>query len=605
MRLALALLCCAATACVHDPRGRCAKDADCAGGAAGLFCAEGVCQAPPAVVLEEVPRAFSARSGTATVRARVTRAHGIATARLSFGSAAVDGAAEADGRFRFDVPLLAAPAGVEAAVPFAVVATDDLGHATTVRDALSVDDLAPRVAVDAATLPAAPVVRGTVVSLRVTAQDATAVTLAAGAEQVTPLGGGVFVVRVDTAVAAAGASAVDVAMTATDAVGNASVAHAVVGITRLRWRTQPASPSHIVGLALADSVLVATSSSQTALVIHRDTGALDAVQPLIGGAAVGDVATNGTDFFSSRVDSKICRISLDGTQRWCRGPYGTLHSGPALWNSDIAILATSGSSSSGGQRLLAVSNAGTPIGTQPLVDFDLSAPSIAPDGTIYAGALQAVVAARFDGFNFTGLPTSESPRYRGAPAPRAAAGAVLLATTAGSLDTFAFPSDVLHSQPPPPLSTQVSSSSIFAITAPTLAADGTAVVGTDDHRVVALSPNGAPRWATTLHSVPSAPPTNGAGGLVYAGTDDGTLYALSLADGSVLWSFAAGSAIRTPPAAGCDGTLYFGTDDGAVFALVIDAPGLADSTWPRAGHDVRGTGDARRPLRSAAGACLE
>ena len=33
--------------------------------------------------------------------------------------------------------------------------------------------------------------------------------------------------------------------------------------------------------------------------------------------------------------------------------------------------------------------------------------------------------------------------------------------------------------------------------------------------------------------------------------------------------------------------------------------GLADSPWPRVGRDNRGTGDSRRKLRDAGGACLE
>jgi hypothetical protein len=51
--------------------------------------------------------------------------------------------------------------------------------------------------------------------------------------------------------------------------------------------------------------------------------------------------------------------------------------------------------------------------------------------------------------------------------------------------------------------------------------------------------------------------------------------------------------------------VLYAASGGTVTALVIDAAGLADSPWPKAGRDVRGTSDARRPLRSATGACLE
>jgi outer membrane protein assembly factor BamB len=142
------------------------------------------------------------------------------------------------------------------------------------------------------------------------------------------------------------------------------------------------------------------------------------------------------------------------------------------------------------------------------------------------------------------------------------------------------------------------------VTSPTIAADGTTTVATDDRRVIALRPDGTVRWTATLAGNATAPPTHGAGNLVYVGTLSGDILALSLNDGSTVWSYPAGAPVRGPLAPGCDGLLYAGTD-AAVLALVIDAPGLADSSWPRAGHDIRGSGDARRPLRSATGACLE
>jgi outer membrane protein assembly factor BamB len=112
------------------------------------------------------------------------------------------------------------------------------------------------------------------------------------------------------------------------------------------------------------------------------------------------------------------------------------------------------------------------------------------------------------------------------------------------------------------------------------------------------------RWTATLPDSATAPPTHGAGGLLYVGTGSGDILALSETDGSTVWTWSTGAPIRGPLAPGCDGVLY-AASGGTVTALVIDAAGLADSPWPKAGHDVRGTSDARRPLRSATGACLE
>ena len=55
-------------------------------------------------------------------------------------------------------------------------------------------------------------------------------------------------------------------------------------------------------------------------------------------------------------------------------------------------------------------------------------------------------------------------------------------------------------------------------------------------------------------------------GVVYIGSDDGSLYALDGDSGEMLWSFAAGDAIRSVPAV-VDGTVYFGSNDNHLYAL--------------------------------------
>jgi hypothetical protein len=130
------------------------------------------------------------------------------------------------------------------------------------------------------------------------------------------------------------------------------------------------------------------------------------------------------------------------------------------------------------------------------------------------------------------------------------------------------------------------------------------VVATEDRHLIALRPDNTVRWSILLPNQATAPPSHGAGDLVYVGTLAGDILAFRLADGATAWSYFAGSPIRGPLAPGCDGFLYAATDAGIV-ALALDANGLADSPWPRAAHDVRGTGDARRPLRSSTGGCLE
>jgi hypothetical protein len=210
-------------ACIPDPGGSCNRDADCEGGAAGLFCAEGVCQGPPRAALEEVPRTLFARAQTAIVGVRVDRAHGgaeAATASLRINGHTVQGTREPGGRLRFDVPLQLAPAGVEAAVPIEISVLDDLGHATVLSGSLALDDLAPRVFIDASSVPSQPVQRGTVVQLRAHVFDGSAVTLSTSpGTAVVPELDGSFRMAVNTGALDPSATAADPVLTAVDAVG--------------------------------------------------------------------------------------------------------------------------------------------------------------------------------------------------------------------------------------------------------------------------------------------------------------------------------------------------------------------------------------------------
>ena len=86
---ATALLCACICACIANPRGQCATDADCAGGAPGSFCAEGVCQGLPRGTVDAFGARTFARADIMRVRIHVERSHGTATARVLSGDIAV------------------------------------------------------------------------------------------------------------------------------------------------------------------------------------------------------------------------------------------------------------------------------------------------------------------------------------------------------------------------------------------------------------------------------------------------------------------------------------------------------------------------------------
>ena len=81
----------------------------------------------------------------------------------------------------------------------------------------------------------------------------------------------------------------------------------------------------------------------------------------------------------------------------------------------------------------------------------------------------------------------------------------------------------------------------------------------------APEPRGTIKWTfptgAPIHSSPAV-----AGGMVYFGSQDSTLYALDATTGRQIWQFRAESLIRTSPAV-VDGVLYFGAHDGSIRAL--------------------------------------
>ena len=66
-------------------------------------------------------------------------------------------------------------------------------------------------------------------------------------------------------------------------------------------------------------------------------------------------------------------------------------------------------------------------------------------------------------------------------------------------------------------------------------------------------------------------------GVIFVGSDDGTIYALDLETGKEIWHLATGAAVKSSPAV-ADGVVYFGNDDGVFRAL--DA-GTGTEQWHR------------------------
>ena len=114
---------------------------------------------------------------------------------------------------------------------------------------------------------------------------------------------------------------------------------------------------------------------------------------------------------------------------------------------------------------------------------------------------------------------------------------------------------------------------------PEVGADGSIYFGSRDHWIHAVDPAGKPRWRfETASEVDSHPALSSDGMSLAVGSDDGNLYVLSTADGSLRWWYAARAAIRGSLVSRPDGSVVFGTMDGAV--LAVASPGPTPTTRP-------------------------
>ena len=115
-------------------------------------------------------------------------------------------------------------------------------------------------------------------------------------------------------------------------------------------------------------------------------------------------------------------------------------------------------------------------------------------------------------------------------------------------------------------------------------ADGVVYVGSQDVNVYALSAaTGAKVWSfATGGPVQSSPAV--ADGVVYIGSADGNVYALSAATGATVWSFPTGNEVVSSPAI-ADRVVYIGSNDNNVYALSA-ATGAKAWSFPTGGPVV-------------------
>jgi outer membrane protein assembly factor BamB len=102
---------------------------------------------------------------------------------------------------------------------------------------------------------------------------------------------------------------------------------------------------------------------------------------------------------------------------------------------------------------------------------------------------------------------------------------------------------------------------------PSIAADGSIYIASDDFYVYALNPSGTLKWRYRTGGIVRSSPALAANGNLYAGSGDGYVYALDMQTGALRWRTNTGTAVYNAAAVAPDGTVYIGSDNRRLYAL--------------------------------------
>lgn len=208
-----------------------------------------------------------------------------------------------------------------------------------------------------------------------------------------------------------------------------------------------------------------------------------------------------------------------------------------------------------------------------------AAPSVAGDGTVYVGTYNGntLYALNPDGTEKWSLASSGT--WDSA------------AAVAGDGTVYAMSDKLYAIDPDGSVSWTFETDGSGTFSSPAIGADGTVYVGTLDDHLYAVNPDGSEKWRFPTGDDIQSSPAVGADGTIYVGSDDDHLYAIH-ADGTQKWAFQTGWNVESSPAISPDGVVYVGSGDRNLYAIHGNSGGLADSSWPMAGHDLRRTGRA-------------
>jgi outer membrane protein assembly factor BamB len=104
------------------------------------------------------------------------------------------------------------------------------------------------------------------------------------------------------------------------------------------------------------------------------------------------------------------------------------------------------------------------------------------------------------------------------------------------------------------------------VSSPSIDAEGTIYVGSQDGKLYAIYPNGTEKWNFAPYEQLQSSPAIGYDGTIYIGTMGDGFYAVN-SNGTEKWHYLTGHWEKTSPVISSDGTIYLGSNGGNLYAI--------------------------------------
>ncbi|WP_221663888.1 outer membrane protein assembly factor BamB family protein [Bacillus velezensis] len=294
-----------------------------------------------------------------------------------------------------------------------------------------------------------------------------------------------------------------------------------------------------------------TSTADGALKWEKNVPA----NPQNGAGAAVD--RDGTVFIQSK-DGKLTAYHPDGTVKWVTENLGTTYTlTPVLGTNGVIYLP------SHDKKLYFIDKeTGNILTSVPLSGAPSSDAAIGSDGTLYVSTL--------DNYIYAIKPTSPSTwTQKWKFKTNGVVGSAPVLASNGTLYTATYNNIfyAINSGTGQVKWSKTTSNGFKGY--PVIDRDGTVYAGNQDGNLYAYTSTGAVKWTFPLNGFSSSSLAIDHNGNVYIGSGSGELFSISKT-GNMNWSFYTDGPVRTAPLIDADGNVYFGSDDKNVYAVDAD-----------------------------------